>query len=144
MTLIIWLLVVSGTTAPLYSFSHNHGSVQWKMAGYLKGNDPVGDIYFHFLHWFPRCHGRISTFSCLCAGWPIWLLVGLFKFEGLPHHPHHTVGEGGTFGPHLPLRDGLPTIDLFYSSYLEVTVLGPHVVGAHHLCLLVLLNTSRF
>lgn len=48
-TLIIWLLVVSGTTAPLYSFSHNHGSVQWKMPGYLKGNDPVGDIYFHFL-----------------------------------------------------------------------------------------------
>ena len=85
-----------------------------------------------------RLSGYVGRYALVAsAGWSIWLLVGLFKFEGLPHHPHHTAGEGRPFGPHLPLRDGLPSVDLFDSSYIEVAVLGPHVVGAHYLCLLV-------
>lgn len=30
-----------------YSFSHNHGSLE-TMDEYLKGNDPIGDMYSHF------------------------------------------------------------------------------------------------
>ena len=106
-------------------------------------------IFLHFSHTFPHDGPTPGdTFEYVRtekapAGWSIWLLVGLFQFEGLPHHPHHTAGEGRPFGPHLPLRDGLPYVDLFDSSYIEVAVLGPHVVGADYLCLLVRSNTHK-